>query len=170
MKKPKKEIEYKSSQERLSTNPTINVTGKNIVKEKRDKVVELLKDGQGARSVAEATGVSKPVVLAIKKDTEDRNGFELGTWKKHTASILSQIATKGSQRLLEEIENIPAGQLPLAIAIMTDKVLSLQDAPTVVVEHRLRVSHTDINSMLKGDIIDIPSQPSTEQNKLENSG
>lgn len=168
MKKPKKEIEYKSSQERLSTNPTINVTGKNIVKEKRDKVVELLTDGQGAKSVAEATGVSKPVVLAIKKDAEDRNGFELGTWKKHTASILSQIATKGSQRLLEEIENIPAGQLPLAIAIMTDKVLSLQDAPTIVVEHRLRVSHTDINAMLKGDIIDIPSQPSTEQNKLEN--
>lgn len=39
---------------------------------------------------------------------------------------------------------------------MTDKVLALQDAPTVVVEHRLRVSHEDINAMIKGDIIDLP--------------
>jgi hypothetical protein len=38
---------------------------------------------------------------------------------------------------------------------MVDKVAALQDAPTVIVEHRLRVSHEDINSMLKGDIIDI---------------
>jgi hypothetical protein len=63
--------------------------------------------------------------------------------------------TRGSTRLLDEIENIPAGQLPLAIAIMVDKVQALQDAPTVIVEHRLRVSHEDINSMLKGDIIDV---------------
>ena len=69
---------------------------------------------------------------------------------------MSQIVSRGSTRLLEEIENIPAGQLPLAIAIMTDKVLALQDAPTVIVEHRLRVSHDDINAMLKGDIIDLP--------------
>jgi hypothetical protein len=69
---------------------------------------------------------------------------------------MSQIVSRGSTRLLEEIENIPAGQLPLAIAIMTDKVLALQDAPTVVVEHRLRVSHEDINAMIKGDVIDLP--------------
>jgi len=148
-------MEYESSKERLSTNPSIQVTGKKIAKEKREKVIELLKDGQGTTAVVEATGVSKPAVIAIKKDTEDNKGFELGTWKKQTATLLSQIVTRGSTRLLDEIENIPAGQLPLAIAIMVDKVQALQDAPTVIVEHRLRVSHEDINSMLKGDIIDI---------------
>jgi hypothetical protein len=148
-------MEYKSSEERLSTNPSIQVSGKKIAKEKRDKVIELLKDGQGTSAVVEATGVSKPTVIAIKKDTEDNKGFELGTWKKQTAHLLSQIVTRGSTRLLDEIENIPAGQLPLAIAIMVDKVQALQDAPTVIVEHRLRVSHEDINSMLKGDIIDV---------------
>jgi hypothetical protein len=149
-------MEYESSKERISTNPNIQVTGKKIAKEKRDKVIELLKDGQGTSAVVEATGVSKPTVIAIRKDTEDNKGFELGTWKKQTAHLLSQIVTRGSTRLLDEIENIPAGQLPLAIAIMVDKVQALQDAPTVIVEHRLRVSHEDINSMLKGDIIDVP--------------
>ena len=148
-------MEYESSKERLSTNPSIQVTGKKVAKEKRDKVIELLKDGQGTSAVVEATGVSKATVLAIRKDTEDNKGFELGTWKKQTANLLSQIVTKGSTRLLDAIDDIPAGQLPLAIAIMVDKVAALQDAPTVIVEHRLRVSHEDINSMLKGDIIDI---------------
>ena len=158
-------MEYESSKERLSTNPSINVTGKKIAKEKREKVIAALKDGQGTNAVAEATGVSKSSVIAIRKDVEDNKGFELGTWKKQTATLLSQIVTRGSTRLLDEIENIPAGQLPLAIAIMVDKVQALQDAPTVIVEHRLRVSHEDINSMLKGDIIDVT--PSEEKKLTE---
>lgn len=165
-KKLPKPLEYTSDPDRLSTNPSIRVTGKKIVKEKRDMVVDLLKDGQGTDAVVEATGISKPTVLAIKKDTEDAGGFELGTWKKTTANLMAKIATKGSQRLLEEIENIPAGQLPLAIAIMVDKVQSLQEAQVVVVEHRLRVSHQDINAMLKGEVIDLPNvTPKENENK-----
>lgn len=158
-------MEYESSKERLSTNPSIQVTGKKIAKEKREKVIAALQDGQGTNAVAESAGVSKSAVIAIRKDTEDNKGFELGTWKKQTATLLSQIVTRGSTRLLDEIENIPAGQLPLAIAIMVDKVQALQDAPTVIVEHRLRVSHEDINSMLKGDIIDVT--PSEEKRLTE---
>lgn len=117
----------------------------------------MLKDGSGASEIREATGVNRTTIIAMRQNMESNSGFELGTWKKQTASLMSQIVSRGSSRLLQEIENIPAGQLPLAIAIMTDKVLALQDAPTVVVEHRLRVSHEDINSMLKGEIIDIPN-------------
>lgn len=154
-------MEYESSPERLSTNPSIKVTGKKKVKpEKKEKIMEMLQDGAGSRAINAETGVSRPTIIAIKKDMEDTGGFNLGTWKKQTASLLSQIVSRGSSRLLEEIENIPAGQLPLAIAIMTDKVLSLQDAPTIVVEHRLRVSHEDINKALKGEVIDIlPDKP-----------
>jgi len=152
-------MEYESEEERLSTNPSINCTGKNVPAEKRKKVVELLQDGTGTRAINAETGVSRPAIIAIRKDEEDAGKFELGTWKKQTASLLSQIVSKGSTRLLTEIENIPAGQLPLAIAIMTDKVMQLQDAPTTIVEHRLRVSHEDINAMLSGrkapDAIDI---------------
>ena len=152
-------MEYESSPERLSTNPSIRCTGKEIPADKREKVKELLQDGVGTRAINAETGVSRPAIIAIKKDEEDAGKFDLGTWKKQTASLLSQVVSKGSPRLLAEIENIPAGQLPLAIAIMTDKVMALQDAPTIVVEHRLRISHEDINKMLKGDkspdIIDV---------------
>ena len=149
-------MEYESSQERLSTNPSSRVTGKKVAKEKRDLTIELLKDGVGTNAVVAQTGLTKQTVIAIKKDTEDNKGFDLGSWKKNTSALLSQIVTKGSVRLLDAIEDIPAGQLPLAIAILVDKVAVLQDAPTVVVDHRLKVTHHDINKMLKGDIIDIP--------------
>lgn len=151
-------MEYESSPERLKTNFSERSTGKKIAKEKREKVIDMLKDGAGASAVSVETGVNKNAVIAIKKDLEDNKGFDLGTWKKNTAHLMSQIVSKGSTRLLEEIENIPAGQLPVAIAIITDKVMSLQDAPTVVVEHRLRVSHEDINAMIRADAIDI-SEP-----------
>ena len=149
-------MEYESSPDRLSTNPSSRVTGKKVAKEKRDLTIELLKDGVGTNAVVEQTGLTKQTVIAIKKDTEDNKGFDLGSWKKNTSALLSQIVTKGSVRLLDAIEDIPAGQLPLAIAILVDKVAVLQDAPTVVVEHRLKVTHHDINKMLKGDIIDVP--------------
>jgi hypothetical protein len=149
-------MDYESSPERLSTNPTHKRTGKRLPKETQEKVEAMLKDGSGATEINEVTGVNRTTVIQMRQNMESNNGFELGTWKKQTASLMSQIVSRGSSRLLEEIENIPAGQLPLAIAIMTDKVLALQDAPAIVVEHRLRVSHEDINSMLKGDIIDLP--------------
>ncbi len=149
-------MDYESSPERLSTNPTHKRTGKRLPKETQEKVQEMLKDGSGAREINQVTGVNRTTVIAMRQNMESNSEFQLGTWKKQTASLMSQIVSRGSTRLLEEIENIPAGQLPLAIAIMTDKVLALQDAPTVIVEHRLRVSHEDINAMLKGDIIDLP--------------
>jgi hypothetical protein len=154
-------MDYESSKDRLPTNPSIKVTGKKkVAPDKKKKIVEMLDDGAGTRAINAETGISRPTIIAIKKDLEDTGKFDLGTWKKQTASLLSQIVSKGSSRLLEEIENIPAGQLPLAIAIMTDKVMSLQDAPTVVVEHRLKVSHEDINKALRGEIIDVTPKDS----------
>lgn len=166
-------MDYKSDPERLSTNPS---KGRRVAskldKDKKTKVKELLQNGTALRAIEKETGIARTTIRNVRNEMEDNKEFNLGTWKKQTAMTLSQIVSKGGERLLSEIDNISPAQLPLAIAIMADKVLSLQDAPTVVVEHRLRVSHTDINAMLKGDIIDIPSQPSsqpsTEQNKLEN--
>ncbi len=148
-------MEYESSKERLSTNPTEKTSGKNMDKVKKAKVIELLKDGTGTNAVVAETGATKHAVIAIRKSIEDGQGLQLASWKKETAFTLSQVVSRGSSRLLEEIENIPAGQLALTLAILTDKVLALQDAPTVIVEHRLKVSHEDINAMIRGDIIDI---------------
>lgn len=148
-------MEYKSKSERLSTNPSAQSTGKKLPKEKQVKIKDMLVDGCGTNEIVRETGVSKQAVIALRKDAEDNGGFELGTWKKTTANTLSQIVTKGSSRLLSEIDNINPAQLPLALAILTDKIMALQDAPAVIVEHRLRVSHDDINAMLKGDVIDV---------------
>ncbi|CAB5178767.1 hypothetical protein UFOVP157_35 [uncultured Caudovirales phage] len=151
-------MEYKSDPERLSTNPS---KGRRVAskldKTKKAKVKELLKDGMPLRAIERETDIPRTTLRAVRNEMEDNKEFNLGTWKKQTAMTLSQIVSKGGTRLMSEIDNIPAGQLPLAIAIMTDKVMALQDAPTVVVEHRLRVSHDDINAMLKGDIIDLPN-------------
>ena len=156
-------MEYKSDPERLSTNPKQGRrTASKLAKDKKDKVKELLKDGVALKAIERETGIARTTIRGVRNEMEDNKEFNLGTWKKNTASLLSKIATKGSERLLSEIDNIPAGQLPLAIAIMTDKVMSLQDAPTVVVEHRLRVSHNDINAMIKGEVIDLPNEPASQ--------
>jgi IS30 family transposase len=156
-------MEYKSDEGRLPTDPNNEHTGNNLTDEQRKAIHALLDDGVGTAEIANQLGHSKHTVLAVRRAREDAaGGLNLNTWKKTTAATMAAIVAKGSTRLLAEIENIPAGQLPLALAIMTDKVLALQDAPAVVVEHRLRVSHEDINKMIRGDIIDLPPSPPNE--------
>ncbi len=154
-------MDFESEQDRLSTNPSTRSTGEGLSEEQRQRVLGLLADGVGINEIVDQTGHSKHTILAVRRAQEDANGLNLQSWKKATAATMAAIVAKGSTRLLAEIENIPAGQLPLALAIMTDKVLALQDAPTVVVEHRLRVSHEDINKMIKAeaDVIDLPPEP-----------
>lgn len=159
-------MDYKSDPERLSTNPS---KGRRIAskldKDKKTKVKELLQNGTALRAIEKETGIPRTTIRGVRNEMEDNKEFNLGTWKKQTAMTLSQIVSKGGERLLSEIDNISPASLPLAIAIMADKVMALQDAPTIVVEHRLRVSHNDINAMIKGEVIDIPSNP--DQPKLD---
>jgi hypothetical protein len=162
-------MDYKSKDELLSTNPTGEVSGKGIDPERRKRVVELLMQGLTNEQVAEQSGVSKPVVIAIKKQ-EAVNGFSINEWKRGISTALASIVSKGADRLSVEIEKIPAGQLPLAIAILTDKILALQDAPTTIVEHRLRVSHEDINKMIKGEIIDLNNRVDKPMLDSNNNG
>lgn len=153
------EMDYESKKERLNSNPASSCTGASLPDETKKKIMEMTLQGKSVDKIKEATGISKPTIYALQRNESDK--FDLGQWKKTTTSVMSQIVARGSERLLSEIDNLPAGQLPLTIAILTDKIMALQDAPTVVVEHRLKVSHEDINKMLKGDVIDIPpSDPS----------
>jgi hypothetical protein len=162
------QMDYESSPEPLPTNHTKPNAGKRLSPEKIKQVEDLLKAGHGVNSVQEQTKVSNNSIIGIKQRLDQQSGFESGTWKKNTARLMQQIVTRGSERLMTEIDNIPAGQLPLAIAIMTDKALILQDAPSVVVEHRLKVSHHDINAMLRGEIIDVtPKQNSVDSGITE---
>jgi hypothetical protein len=157
------QMDYESSPEPLPTNHTKPNAGKRLSPEKIKQVEDLLKAGHGINSVQEQTKVSNNSIIGIKQRLDQQAGFESGTWKKNTARLMQQIVTRGSERLMTEIDNIPAGQLPLAIAIMTDKAMALQDAPSVIVEHRLKVSHQDINAMIRGEVIDVtPKQNSID--------
>jgi hypothetical protein len=139
--------------------------GTKIPPKKKEKIEELLLEGMSSNQISQELATSRNTVHAIRDQMEDAGKFDLGTWKKQTVHNLAKFVNKGSTRLEAEVENIPAGQLPLALAIAIDKIMALQDAPAVVVEHRLRISADDINGMLKvqkkADIIDI-SDPKKE--------
>ena len=124
-------------------------TGDGIPTEKKAKIQQLLTEGMSANQIAQELQTSRNTVHAIRDKMEDAGKFELGTWKKQTVASLAKFVSKGSSRLEQEVDNIPAGQLPLALAIAIDKIIALQDAPAVVVEHRLRISTDDINVLLK---------------------
>ena len=147
-------MDFKSKQDRINSNPYSGCSGKRVPQDKKQMVVEMTQAGKPTSDIQRETGLSKPTINAVQRNESDK--FDLGQWKKQTTSVMTQIVARGSERLLSEIDNIPAGQLPLTIAILTDKIMALQDAPTVVVEHRLRVSHDDINALVKGDVIDLP--------------
>lgn len=147
-------MDFESKKDRINSNPYSGCSGKRVPQEKKQMVIDMTMAGKPVTQIQSETGLSKPTINAVQRNESDK--FDLGQWKKRTTDVMSQIVARGSERLLTEIDNIPAGQLPLTIAVLTDKIMALQDAPTVVVEHRLRVSHDDINAMVKGDVIDLP--------------
>ena len=159
-------MEYESSETRLPTNLGQKSNGNGLSPDVKAKVEDLLKQGASVNSIAKEVKVSKHTVIGLRNSMQDSGQFNHNSWKKHTSEVFSQIVTRGSERLLNEIDDLPVGQLPVALVIITDKILTLQDAPSVVVEHRLRVSHEDINSMIKGEIIDVKP---IEQKEIDKS-
>lgn len=137
-------------------------TGNGIPTEKKERIQQLLSEGMSSNQIAQELKTSRNTVHAIRDNMEDAGKFELGTWKKQTVASLAKFVNKGSSRLEQEVDNIPAGQLPLALAIAIDKIMALQDAPAVVVEHRLRISADDINGLLK-----VPKQEQREVIDIE---
>jgi transposase-like protein len=128
--------------------------------ERKAEIEKMLQEGVSVRQITSEMSASKNTVMAVRDQMEDSGKFDLGSWKKQTINNLAKFVNKGSTRLEKEVENIPAGQLPLALAIAIDKIMALQYAPAVVVEHRLRISADDINTLLK-----IPKQ--ADQNIID---
>ena len=143
-------------QERIRTDIGSRHTGNQLPKEKRDDIERRLKEGEGIRHISREVGSSEHTVTAIKNSME--TGPNLQSWKKNVANNLMEFVAKGAQRLNNEVDNIPIGSLPLAIAIAQDKALTLNDQPTHVTEHRLAISHDDIGRLIKGEVIDVPNK------------
>lgn len=149
-------MEYEPKQERVRTDVGSRHTGSKLPPEKREQIEQLLKAGEGIVSIAKTVGSSEHTVSAVRNDLT--KGVDMNAWKKAHGQNLMAAAQKMGERLLNEVDNIAPSQLPLAIAIITDKALSLNDQPSSVTEHRLRISHDDLDKMLRGQVIDIPAQ------------
>ena len=137
--------------ERLPTSNNRN-TGNQIPEEKREAIISDLQEGLGVVAVAKRHETSTHAVTALKNKIEDEaDGFNLVSWKKSTAATLSHFVSKGSERLVREIDDMPLASLPIAIAVAIDKIQALHDQPQTVVEHRLRIDQGTINELLKSE-------------------
>jgi hypothetical protein len=163
-------MDYEPKPEKIRTDIKSRHTGKKLNSKKRKDIEDSLKSGKGIVATAKEVGSSEHTVTAVRNDLS-AGGLELNPWKKAHRNNLMQAAAKMGERLVQEVENIPVGSLPLAIAIITDKAMSLSDQPTTITEHRLKISHDSLDAMLRGDVIDItPEKQNPESTTTDSLG
>ena len=152
-------MEYKSQSERISNTQT-NSKATQIDPERKKRCEEMIKEGIPRDDIRKETGLAEHTITAIRQQME---GVPDKDWKKSVADKLKSVVWKGANKLEGEIETISPSQLPVALAILIDKIAVLQDQPTAIVEQRMiKITHEDINKMLKADVIDInPTPPPT---------
>ena len=151
-------MEYESNQERVKTDNK-STTLEKLDPEKKKQIVWMTEQGHTQKDIEAEVEVSSHTVVAVRNDMGDKD-IDLGTYKRKTSELFKSIILKGANRLDAEIDKLPITQMPLALAILIDKVQTLNDQPVVVTEHRLRVRHEDINKLMSGEIIDLPSEKS----------
>ncbi len=117
---------------------------------KRKVEYALLEATRGVADIAKEFGLSNHTVSQIRIQAEDKNpALNDKKWKNHTAATLRHFTTRGVDRLVAEVDRIPLANLCVSVAIAIDKIATLADQPTTVVEHRLRVDHGGVESMMK---------------------
>ena len=155
-------MEYESKYERVKKDSKEG-SGERLAPEKRDAIVWMTKEGHTQKEIEEAVNVSSHTVVNVRNDMGDKD-INIGNYKKDTADLFKKIVMKGAKRLDEELHNIPIGSMPISLAILIDKIASLQDQPSVIVETRLKISHNDINKYLEGEIVDLIPEKTENRN------
>jgi len=152
-----------------ANNESLNDPTKNVPKPIRKIAEKLIIEGNNCEDTAKLVSLRKSTVVSIRQQMESDGKLELGSWKREVAGLLGDFVQKGAVRLSENVDSIPIGQLPMAIAIAIDKVRDLADAPTVRIETRLKITQDELNSAfsldpkpMAGKVID--TQP-TQDNK-----
>ena len=138
--------------------------GEKVPEEVKALVIESIKAGHGIVATAQKLDLAPSTVTAIRNAAEDADPeLGLSLWKRSTAATLRHFVSRGAERLVSEIEQIPLANLPIALAVCIDKIQALNSEPQVVVQHRLMISHDDLKSMLdsEGVVLDaeLVSQP-----------
>jgi hypothetical protein len=126
-------------------------------RERYAAIVRALAEGFGIRQIARAFHVSCNTIFAIR----DREGHAIETEKKQLAGLMGRFVRMSVERLIEEHDQIPVGQLPVALGIVQDKRALLEGDPTVRVDERIEVaiSASDLAGMLermkRAQVIDV---------------
>ena len=135
-------------EDRSSTKSSTLITLEKLTDAKRKEMLIDLRSGLGVVAVAKKHGVSDHTAIELRRQDDEEHSIDIQRWKRHTAATLSSFVAKGGSRLVDEVDKIPIASLPVAVAIAVDKINALHDQPQVVTEHRLRVTHTDINDLI----------------------
>lgn len=123
-------------------------TGERLKKQRPqiyDAIVKCLAEGMGILRIAAAFNVSNNTVTAVR----DAEGLSISNEKRQVSRNLRDFAKLGSERLVDEVANIPVAQLPIAIAVAIDKMQVLDGEPNRILETREKVrSIEDINAWI----------------------
>lgn len=127
-----------------------------------------LMNGKTVEETAELCSVGENMVSNFRKKLISEGKLDQVAWKKSMQAILGEASMVAADRLRNNIDKIPIGQLAVAMAIMTDKVQNLSDTPqTVVIPARLQISQDDINKALQAfdnkRVIDITPEKKDEK-------
>jgi hypothetical protein len=128
-----------------ANNESLNDPTKSLPAPVRKIAEKLILDGKSCEETAKIVSVRKSTIVSVRQQMEGDGKLELGSWKREVAGLLGDFVSKGAARLSENVESIPIGQLPMAIAIAIDKVRDLADAPTVRIETRLKITQDELN-------------------------
>lgn len=148
-------MEYQSNSDNLNK-------PKQVAKPARKIVENMLLQGKTCDETAKLAGMRKQTVVDIRKGLEEQGKMELGSWKREVTNLLGEFAIKGAKRLVDEADQMPIGQMMMAVAIAVDKVRDLQEAPVVKVEARLKITQDDLNKAF------LPSAKPIEIIEVEN--
>lgn len=141
-------------------------TGERIARDRKlyQAIVRCLAEGVGIRATARAFGVATETVAGIR----DREPALFAREKKELSQRMGHFVRMGVERLIEEVDQIPIGQLSVSVGVISDKKALLDGDPTVRVEERIEValSPGDLRAMLENmkraqpPVIDVePAKP-----------
>jgi hypothetical protein len=124
-----------------------------LTQEKADAVVEGILENKSLEKIAEATGLSPQtafkLIRGVKVPVDYPENEE--DWRKDVTGFLEVAIWKGTKRLAEtSINLIDDRGLPVAVAVLTDKLSVIKGQPTSIhLAMTASVSHRDLMKDLK---------------------
>lgn len=119
--------------------------------------VSLIAAGAGLLKIARLLHVHHETVAAVR----DREGSAIDIQKERIKRNVRLAVEVGAERLPEIMAELPAGQLPIATAVLIDKLAQLDGEPTqrIEVTHKGHLTHDAVRASLEafpeGEVIEI---------------